>query len=252
MGRVSRGQARALAVAAAVLVVGGLGYAAVRDSLSVTGAQAETQSQAAPLARICTTDRGVAVDAGADCDRALAIVRDGVDGKNGLDGKNGRGILGTSLRDGHLLVAFDDGTSQDVGPVVGAAGAVGPPGRSVSGVSLTGGRLVVAYSDGTSADLGVVVGPQGRGIASLDGSTGRLLVTLTDDSVVDLGPLPAGPPGKDGQNGAPAPSVDRQTFVQPDGSSRVCDRDGGPDNAPLFRCTSTAPTPTLDPTDIGG
>lgn len=78
----------------------------------------------------------------------------------------------------------------------GQDGVDGDAGRGITGTTVADGRLLVTYTDGATADLGAVVGPAGRGIADLDGTSGRLLVTLTDGEVVDAGPLPPGPRGE--------------------------------------------------------
>jgi len=80
------------------------------------------------------------------------------------DGHPGRGITGAAVTsDGHLLLSFTDGTTQDVGVVVGPAGADGKDGTngvSVRNVSVSDGHLMVTLSDGTSIDAGELpVGP---------------------------------------------------------------------------------------------
>lgn len=123
-------------------------------------------------------------------------------GPQGERGPAGRGIAGTALVEGRLLVAFDDGTSRDVGPVVGQPGATGAPGRGVVGTAIVGGRLVVSYSDSTTEDVGQVVGTDGddgapgRGVTSVAAVEGRLVITFTDSTTQDAGPLPGGPPGR--------------------------------------------------------
>lgn len=193
MGRLIR--SRGLLVAVAILLGGGVGYSIVDGEVSEQQAEMTAQEVAQPLARLCEVVPGEAAAAGADCAQAVTVARDGTDGRDGRDGANGRGVLGTSLTDGRLVVTFDDGTSQDVGQVAGPAGV------GITTTAIEGGRLVVSYSDGQAMDVGPVVGPAGRGIASLDGSSGRLLVTLTDGDVLDAGPLPAGEDGTDGDRG---------------------------------------------------
>lgn len=123
-------------------------------------------------------------------------------GAKGEPGKDGRGIAGTTIVDGRLLIAYDDGTSRDVGPVVGQPGANGAAGRGVVGTAIVTGRLVLSYSDGTTEDVGQVVGTDGddgapgRGVTSVAAVEGRLVVTFTDGTTQDAGPLPAGPPGR--------------------------------------------------------
>lgn len=166
-------------------------------------------------------------------------------GPQGDRGPAGRGIAGTALVDGRLLVAFDDGTSRDVGPVVGQPGATGAPGRGVVGTAIVGGRLVVSYSDSTTEDVGQVVGTDGddgapgRGVTSVDAVDGRLVVTFTDGTTQDAGPLPAGPPGRGVQR---AEVRDCRWFVTyTDGSSE----DAG--NACTTSTVTPAPITTTPP-----
>lgn len=88
---------------------------------------------------------------------------DGSAGKNGADGKNGRGIASATIDTaGHLVVAYSDGTTADLGRVVGPAGEdgrtgpsgpAGEPGRGIRSISCTGlagAKLEITYSDGTT------------------------------------------------------------------------------------------------------
>ncbi len=160
----------------------------------------------------------------------------------GERGPAGRGIAGTALVDGRLLIAFDDGTSRDVGPVVGQPGAAGAPGRGVVGTAIVGGRLVVSYSDSTTEDVGQVVGTDGddgapgRGVTSVEAVDGRLVVTFTDGTRQDAGPLPAGPPGR---------GVQRAEVV--DCRWKVTYTDGTTEDAGNACTTQTVtPAPTTD------
>lgn len=204
------------------------------------------QDLARPLAALCQVDEQQARALGTDCTRAVVIARDGVDGG---EGPPGRGIIGTAIRDGQLVVAYSDGTTVDVGRVTGEAGPEGPAGRGIAGFDLASGRLVIRFDDGTSVDLGPIIGPEGRGIDDVDGSSGRLLVTLTDGEVIDAGPLPEGPRGPEGAQGEPAPSVQSETRFYSDGSVERCTRSGGPDADPEFACEVTPPAPPPDPPD---
>lgn len=139
-------------------------------------------------------------------------------GPAGANGQTGRGITGTQIRDGHLLVSYTDGSTEDKGQVQGQAGATGAGGRSITSTTIANGHLVVAYSDGQSTDVGAVVGKDGatgsdgkpgRGVASvsINGSS-HLIVTYTDGSTQDAGQLPSGPqgaPGPAGPSGAAGP-----------------------------------------------
>lgn len=133
----------------------------------------------------------------------------------------GRGVTGTSLTgDGRLLIAYSDGTTQDLGRIV----QPGAPGRGVTATSLVDGHLVLVYSDGTTQDVGPVVGDAGangrdgadgepvRRVASTAVVNGRLVVTYTDGATADAGPLPAGTPPL------------RWTTTRADGSEETCTR----------------------------
>lgn len=123
-------------------------------------------------------------------------------GPPGEPGKPGRGIAGTTIVGGRLLIAYDDGTSEDKGPVVGQPGADGAAGRGVIGTAIVAGHLILSYSDSTTEDVGQVVGTDGddgapgRGVTSVEAVDGRLVVTYTDGTRQDAGPLPAGSPGR--------------------------------------------------------
>lgn len=161
-------------------------------------------------------------------------------GPPGERGRDGRGIAGTAIVDGRLLIAYDDGTSRDVGPVVGQPGATGSAGRGVVGTAIAAGRLVLSYSDGTTEDVGQVVGTDGddgapgRGVTSVAAVDGRLVVTFTDGTTQDAGPLPAGPAGR---------GVQRAEVV--DCRWRVTYTDGTTEDAGAACTTETVtPTPT--------
>jgi hypothetical protein len=232
-----------LLLTAVVVLAAALGASIVWREVASDSVANTAQEFARPLAALCQVDEQQARALGTDCTRVVVIARDGVDG-----GEDGRGIIGTSLNAaGHLVVAYSDGTTVDVGRVTGTEGPGGPAGRGIDGFDLASGRLVIQFDDGTSVDLGPIIGPEGRGIANLDGSSGRLLVTLTDGDVIDAGPLPEGPRG---EPGTPAPSVQSETRTYSDGSSERCVRSGGPDSDPEFGCEVTPPPPA-DPPPTG-
>lgn len=127
-------------------------------------------------------------------------------GATGASGRNGRGITGTSITNGHLVVSYDDGHSQDVGQVVGARGATGTAGRGIQSTTIAAGRLEVTYTDGTTTDLGVVTGPKGtpgRSVVSTTISADfHLIIAYDDGTTADAGALPPGPAGPTGATGA--------------------------------------------------
>jgi hypothetical protein len=122
--------------------------------------------------------------------------------RDGQPGKDGRGITYTAVSQGRLFISFTDGTTRDVGQIVGEPGADGADGRGVVGSAIVSGRLILSYSDSTTEDVGQVVGvdgkegPPGRSVTSVDAVDGRLVITYSDGSKQDAGPLPAGPPGR--------------------------------------------------------
>jgi hypothetical protein len=168
-------------------------------------------------------------------------------GPAGERGPAGRGIAGTAIVDGRLIVAFDDGTTRDVGAVVGQPGANGPAGRGVLGTAIVAGRLVLSYSDGTTEDVGQVVGTDGddgapgRGVTSVSAVDARLVVSFSDGTTQDAGPLPAGPPGR---------GVQRAEVV--DCRWKVTYTDGTTEDAGNACTTETviAPTTTTAPAPV--
>lgn len=133
----------------------------------------------------------------------------GKTGKPGGSGAAGRSITGTAITGGSLVLSFSDGTSETVGPVVGADG------RGIASVTISPDyRLIVTYTDGQSADVGPL--PPARGIASvafdLDSCTAT--VTYTDGQVEQSPmtgcPTPTPPP-------PPEPSAPSLTLPIPGG-----------------------------------
>lgn len=232
-------------VAAAFFALNYLATAGQNQDLATTAQQACDAGVVAP-----------SPDGAALCAKAQQVQATPVPGIP-VEGPAGRGISSTSIRDGHLIVSYSDGTFDDLGVIV-RDGEAGPAGRGITSTELVGSRLVVRYSDGTSQDVGIIVGPPGRGIASASTAGGRLVLTYTDGTVEDAGPLPPGPSGTNGTNGtdgASAPSVQSTTETYSDGSTKTCTRSGGPDTDPQFTCTTTTPTappPTTDPPILGG
>lgn len=149
--------------------------------------------------------------------------------KDGADGQNGRGVTTFDVsNEGNLIVNFTDGTSQNVGRIVGRDGIDGIPGkdgRGVLSVSINNGNLLVGFTDGTAEDLGMVVGPAGA-----DGQNGLNGQPGSDGS--DGQPGATGATGPQGEQGVPGISVidlqvDGQGFVNvfySDGSVRPAGR----------------------------
>lgn len=217
-------------------------------ALNYLATAGQQQDLASTAQQAC--DAGVVApspDGAALCAKAQQVQATPVPGIPGSEGPAGRGITATNIRDGRLVISYSDGTSADLGVIVGQAGAAGQTGRGVTSTELVGSRLVVHYTDGTSEDVGTVVGPPGRGIASASTAGGRLVLTYTDGTTEDVGPLPQGPAGTNGSDGQNAPSVQSVTKTYSDGATESCTRSGGADTDPQFTCTTTPATPT--PTD---
>jgi hypothetical protein len=192
----------------------------------------------------------------------------GPTGPAGPAGAAGRGITGTRIASGHLIVTYTDGTSADVGQVAGTPGTTGVPGatgapgaagRSITATTITGGHLIVTYSDGSSSDAGPVVGPAGtpgatgqagRGVTAVTiNAASHLIVAYSDGSSSDAGPLPAGPAGAAGPAGptGPAGATGPQGAQGPPPASwtwsdvtgrHTCTRAGGTDAAPTYSCAT--------------
>lgn len=125
----------------------------------------------------------------------------GQPGKNGAAGANGRGIVASAVNNaGHLILTFTDGTSRDVGNVIGPAGATGPSGAPGQ------------------------AGANGVGVKSVTIVNGHLIVTLTDGTTDDAGPVPTGPPCPTGY----APATVTPHPLQPGTTWVVCQSGNGP------------------------
>lgn len=204
-------RARTALLVVAILAAAGIAFGGLVTSAGRIDAEQQAERFADPLAVLCVTDRPAAVRAGANCPEAEQVARDGAraaagtDGDDGRDGEPGRGVVTTRIEGDRLLVTYTDGTTDDVGRVVGPAGDPGDAGRGIAGTEIVDGRLVVTYTDDSSSDLGQVVGANGRGVASVAAAAGRLVVTFTDGDVLDAGPLPRGPAGRPGDTGPPGP-----------------------------------------------
>lgn len=153
--------------------------------------QAETTKKSSfcsiyPDDEVCKMARSIAANP-----TQTVIPKDGQDGANGQDG---RGVTTFDVSDeGNLIVNFTDGTSQDIGHIVGKNGIDGingEDGRGILSVTIDKGNLMIGFSDGVTENLGMVVGPAGA-----DGAAGKDGESIT-------GPQgPQGEPGAPGQNG---------------------------------------------------
>ncbi|MCL8494104.1 ExeM/NucH family extracellular endonuclease [Corynebacterium sp. B5-R-101] len=126
-----------------------------------------------------------------------------------------RGIKSVTIDDnGHLIITYTDGTTEDAGKVVGADGKDGQDGKDGRGIESVAtndkGELIITYTDGTTENAGKVSGPKGdKGEPSKDGrgiesvrinDKGELIVTFTDGGEQNVGKV-VGADGKDGQDG---------------------------------------------------
>jgi hypothetical protein len=152
--------------------------------------------------------------------------RDGINGTNGINGINGVGIAFTRPVDRCTIeVGLTNGTVARFGPLCGADGT--------NGVNGTNGA---AGADGASGVPGTPgePGSAGVGIAQIRASGCSVEVTMTDGSAATVGPF----------------CVQRWTQILADGSQQECTLDTDA-NAPVYRCTQTAPptgTTTAEPT----
>lgn len=209
-------------------------------------AQRQAKSLAEQVAEACAKGGEAAAELGpAACTEARDVQQDPVVNdvpEDGADGSDGRGITGTTIADGRLMISYTDGTVEDKGVVTGEDGE---PGRGIVTSSITpAGRLVLAYSDGSTEDVGPVVGPggtngtdgrDGRGVVSVTVSTEyHLIVTYDDGSTADAGPLPAGPPGR----GIVSVAFDFDTCV-----ATVSYTDDTEQQAPMTGCRPSDPPP---------
>lgn len=206
-----------------------------------TAAQEDAKAVADPLYELCKRDPEVRRRVGTLCDTAAEVKDQPTPPQDGRDGEPGRGIAGTAIVEGRLLITYTDGLVEDKGPIttVGAPGAPGAPGRSIVGTTIQDGALVLSYSDGTTETAGRVVGADGvdgRGITSVTVSADyRLIVTYTDGETVDVGPLPA---GRDGR-GIATVAFDLDTCT-----ATVTYTDGATETAPMTGCPADDPEPT--------
>lgn len=108
---------------------------------------------------------------------------------------------------GHLVIAYVDGETADLGQVVGADGADGADGtngRGIASATVNGsGRLILTYTDSTTVDAGLVVG----GVTSVAGRTGAVTLAVADVS----GAAPLASPALTGTPTAPTATVGTNT-----------------------------------------
>ncbi|MDO4155065.1 MAG: leucine-rich repeat protein, partial [Clostridia bacterium] len=128
--------------------------------------------------------------------------RDGVDGTNGADGQDGVGVASTSINAaGELVITYTDGTTANLGVVVGADGRDGTNGTDGAdgrdGVDGTNGADGRDGVDGTNgAD-----GQDGIGISNVEiNAADELVLTFSDGASINLGNI-KGAKGDQGDKG---------------------------------------------------
>lgn len=145
----------------------------------------------------------------------------GIRGEPGEPGVNGRGIINTRINaDGNLILTYTDASTVDAGHVRGRPGSTGATGKSITDASIQGNALILVFSDGTTRNVGVVVGDagkagsngkngqngsagkngaDGRSVSSVLAVAGKLIVSYSDGTSSDAGDLPVGPRGPAGR-----------------------------------------------------
>ncbi len=255
------GRIRTVVLLLVVLAVGWLAVTVVSTQVDANLAGEQVQSVADPVDQLCAQSGQVSdvLHREGLCRKAAEVLESPAvpvpPATETVQAAPARGVQSTDIVGGHLLISYTDGTTRDVGLVVGTPGVAGPTGpegpvgRGVVGTKVVDGRLVLTYSDNTTEDVGVVVGPAGargadggpgRGVTSVAVTNDRLIITYTDGTTQDAGPLPAGPPGR---------GVQRAEVV--DCRWRVTYTDGATEDAGNACATTTetvTPTATTTPT----
>lgn len=208
-------------IAAVVLFVAGVTVAIVFGLIAIGSAGqqiSDLTAQQSSAARAAQALHSQVVALGAKPVTVAPTPVEGPAGATGASGPSGRGITGTQVVAGDLLVTYSDGNTQNVGPVVGPTGA---PGRGIAAVSVASGDLVITYTDGTSSDLGTVVGPMGlQGVAGPTGSPGT---NGTDGANGTDGTNGAdGATGAQGPTGATGPPPQSWTWTDELGVTYTC------------------------------
>ncbi|AIZ01713.1 putative tail fiber protein [Arthrobacter phage vB_ArtM-ArV1] len=177
---------------------------------------------------------------------------------------DGRGITGTEIVNGYMMVKYSDGAVEQVGKVQGNDGKDGDPGkdgRAITGTDIVAGEMILNFSDETSDNLGPVVGPAGVGIQDVRNVDGSLTIVLTNGQFINAGILPPGPAGPIGATGPEGPEGKQGvqgvqgfpgeppfSWTKVDGATgaviETCARSSNFDPAaPTYVCTGSAPAP---------
>lgn len=231
-----------------VLAVGYVVYGQVSTQLEANQAteqkqeaQQDAKSVADPLDEVCRRYPDIRARLGDLCKTAAEVKGQTAQPVDGRNGRDGRGIEGTAIANGRLVITYTDGVVEDKGPIT-TEGTPGKDGRSITGTTIQDGALILSYSDGAMETVGEVVGEagrDGRGIASVSVTADyRLLVAYTDGETADVGPLPAGPPGPAGR-GIASVAFDMATCT-----ATITYTDGATEPAPMTGCTADDSGPT--------
>jgi len=244
-------------------VMSGITFAKVNSEKDVaqtnSQVQAETTKQSSfcsiyPDDEVCKMARSIAANP-----TQTVVPKDGTNGTNGQDG---RGVTKFSKSaEGDLIVEYTDGTTQNVGRVVGNKGLDGingTDGRGILSAVVESGNLIIGFTDGTSQNLGMVVGPAGKpgadgatGPQGAPGEAGKDGISVTDLQVDNEGNVNVSysdgttrPAGHIIVNTIRAVSceVDTLTLTMADGSTLSTTADCTPDSAPVD--TTGKPTTT--------
>jgi integrin beta 3 len=130
---------------------------------------------------------GVAGERGADADPAALVLLE-----SRIDELDGRALIDAVLTDGVLMLTLGDGTTREIGPIIGPQGPQGPP-----GVDATADIVEAAHA----ALLARLDGIEGRAITEgLINNSGELVLVFADGSSHPVGRV-VGLDGKDGVNG---------------------------------------------------
>lgn len=139
------------------------------------------------------------------------------------DAQTGPGFTSAAITNGHLILTRTDGTTLDVGQVVGATGAQGatgatgasgagsPPG--FTSAAIVNGHLILTKSDTTTLDVGQVVGSStsAPGFTGASIVNGHLILTKSDTTTVDVGQVV----GATGPAGSGSGSSSAYTAITP-------------------------------------
>ena len=139
-------------------------------------------------------------------------VTNGINGSDGANGKDGIGITNATLNtSGELVLSFSNGSSLNLGSIIGskgdtgAAGSNGKDGVGIQNAAIdTNGKLTISLTNGTTLDLGNIKGADGKngenGVSvtkSEINPNGELILHYSNNTSTNLGKVV----GSNGSNG---------------------------------------------------